>query len=150
MLKKVSSIHPILLSSLLALASQQSLAAELTVDISGMKSNQDGNLIVQLFKSEKNWMDSDKVLQEQTVKVDARTMTLTFKDIEMSNDYALSIIHDANENGQMDMRWFPFPKPKEGVGLSNNKFSMGQPSFDDAQFSVDQEQSRIALTLKYY
>jgi uncharacterized protein (DUF2141 family) len=143
MIKKLCMLPLILLPSM------PLIAAELTVDISGIKSNQKGELMIQLFKTEKNWMNEDKVLVTEKISVTARKQSITFSDLEDGKDYALSVIHDKNKNGKMDMSWFPFPSPDEGVGLSNNKFSMGQPDFEDAQFSVEGD-TTISLKLKYY
>ena len=64
-------------------------------------------------------------------------------------DYAISIIHDKNQNKKMDMKWFPYPHPGELSGTSNNATAtIGPPSFADAKFSLKEavKSMRIKLT----
>ncbi|MBK5192644.1 MAG: DUF2141 domain-containing protein [Flavobacteriaceae bacterium] len=63
--------------------------------------------------------------------------TLTFIDLP-AGKYAISILHDENENGKIDKK-FLLPIPSEGVGISNYQ-SIGfsnRPNFSKACFPVD-------------
>lgn len=63
--------------------------------------------------------------------------TLTFNDLP-AGTYAISILHDENENGKIDKK-FILPIPSEGVGISNYQ-SIGfsnRPYFSKASFQVD-------------
>lgn len=63
--------------------------------------------------------------------------TLTFNDLP-AGTYAISILHDENENGKIDKK-FILPIPSEGVGISNYQ-SIGlsnRPNFSKASFPVD-------------
>ena len=61
--------------------------------------------------------------------------------------YAISVFHDANENGKLDSNFAGIPK--EGFGFSNNAMGMfGPPSFGEAKFAFEGEK-KIEITLKY-
>jgi len=50
-------------------------------------------------------------------------------------EYALSVVHDENDNGRLDSNLIGIPK--EPVGVSNNaKGSFGPPKWKDAKFVV--------------
>ncbi len=51
--------------------------------------------------------------------------------------YAILVLHDQNENNQMDFDLNGMPQ--ESYGISNNTMSFGPPQFQDAQFEVAQE-----------
>ncbi len=56
-------------------------------------------------------------------------------------EYALSVVHDENDNGRLDSNLIGIPK--EPVGVSNNaKGSFGPPKWKDAKFAV-QAGSRV-------
>ena len=48
--------------------------------------------------------------------------------------YAIMVLHDENENNQMDFRTDGMPK--EHYGVSNNPMSFGPPQFADAKFDM--------------
>lgn len=69
--------------------------------------------------------------------------TLTFNDLP-AGEYAVSILHDENENGKIDKK-FLLPIPSEGVGISNYQ-SIGfsnRPNFSKASFLVDSSLTKL-------
>lgn len=63
-------------------------------------------------------------------------------------DYAITVLHDENENFRADML---FGIPREGVGFSRNPvLRMGPPSFDAARFRVEREPVVQRVVLKYF
>ncbi len=66
-----------------------------------------------------------------------------------SGTYAVSLIHDENGNGRMDMALM---MPREGFGFSRNpRIGMGPPRFTAAAFAISgprvQQQVRIRYML---
>jgi uncharacterized protein (DUF2141 family) len=59
-----------------------------------------------------------------------------FDSLPHDSGYAIAVTHDRNGNDKLDMRWFPFPKPKEGAGVSRNHVRMGKPRYDQARFAL--------------
>jgi uncharacterized protein (DUF2141 family) len=63
-------------------------------------------------------------------------------------EYAISVFHDENDNGELDTNWIGMPK--EGIGASNNARSkMGPPKYEDAKFDFNQNEQRISFKMKY-
>lgn len=49
--------------------------------------------------------------------------------------YAVSVVHDQNNNAKLDKNFFGLPK--EPYGFSNNPNSLGKPSFEEVKFKMD-------------
>jgi len=47
------------------------------------------------------------------------------------------------------MRTFPFPKPKEGGGVSNNHTRMGPPQFAKARFALADSLRELRVIMRY-
>jgi uncharacterized protein (DUF2141 family) len=67
-----------------------------------------------------------------------------FKDVT-PGIYAVLVLHDENENNQMDFE--PNGMPKESYAVSNNPMSFGPPQFSEAQFEV--KSTDIELQLRF-
>jgi uncharacterized protein (DUF2141 family) len=120
----------------------------LSVTATGFKSTK-GQAIVALYSSAESWLKSEKALRVETLKIDGASVTVRFADLT-PGVYAASAIHDENENGKLDMRYFPIPRPREGAGVSNDaRKSLGPPSWDDAKFTLPDSAYAITITLRY-
>ena len=72
---------------------------------------------------------------------------LVFEDLP-AGDYAVSVMHDANKNGELDKTAIGIPK--EGFGFSNNVLGrFGPPKFKEAKFTMPLEKT-LVITLKYH
>lgn len=60
-------------------------------------------------------------------------ITLTFVNVAPGT-YAITVLHDENDNMRMDFE--ANGMPKESYGVSGNNMSMGPPSFESAKFEV--------------
>ena len=107
-----------------------------------------GDLIISLYNDKDSWLKTDKAFNTKVLPVETDTVNVTLGDIPFGQ-YALSIIHDKNSNGKFDMRWFPFPKPKEGAGVSNNNRRMGKPDYDKALFTVAKDTTALFIEMDY-
>lgn len=108
----------------------------LTVKIKNLK-NTKGRLQVSLFSSEADWLNrgAQKIVEFN----DTDEVVVTFEDVVPGN-YAVSVIHDENSNGDLDTGVFGIPT--EDYGFSNDaKGRFGPASFDDSKFemSADKE-----------
>ncbi|MDC6365122.1 MULTISPECIES: DUF2141 domain-containing protein [Flavobacteriaceae] len=63
-------------------------------------------------------------------------VSLTFENVA-PGDYAVMAMHDANGNNRMDYEINGMPK--ESYGMSGNDMSFGPPAFNDAKFTVENE-----------
>lgn len=63
-------------------------------------------------------------------------------------DYAISAIHDENDNKKLDKSFIGMPT--EGVAFSNNaKISFGPPKFEKARFHIEGETAQT-LRMRYF
>ena len=77
---------------------------------------------------------------------DARkgSMTFEFRNVE-AGTYAVSVLHDLNQNQRMDFQ--PNGMPEEPYGMSGNDMGMGPPVFDSVKFDVGE--SDIHLRIRF-
>lgn len=121
----------------------------IVVHIEGIKPEQGGNLAVALFDVEGSWPKHNSALMRGVIQATAATMQFEFHSVPLSSLYAVQVIHDKNANNKLDFRWFPYPKPKEGVGVSNNDRRIGPPLYEKALFPVDGATTNINIRLNY-
>jgi uncharacterized protein (DUF2141 family) len=123
-------------------------AATVTVKISGFK-GVEGIALVTLYDSEQSWLKVPKAVQVVRAKIGGAALSVDFKDIKPGT-YAVSVIHDENKNNELDMRWLPYPKPKEGVGVSNDpENKAGPPKWEAAKFEVAAAPVTVKATVRY-
>jgi uncharacterized protein (DUF2141 family) len=104
-----------------------------------------GTIRVGLFTSEKDFLK--KAAEGKVVKANAKEITVVFENLK-SGDYAVSVIHDENENGELDSNMVGIPK--EGFAFGNNAMgAFGPPSFDKAKVSLTKNEKQV-VELKYF
>ena|SRR5271165_4718692 len=130
-------------------SAQTSRTSALTVRINGAR-NTKGQIGVVLFQRPEGFPgDTSKAVRQQRVNIDSgtRSAEVIFKDLPYGT-YAVSVLHDENDNGKMDKTFMGIPR--EGYGASNNpQKRMGPPEFDEAKFSVTQPEQTIEVKLIY-
>lgn len=133
-----ASVAGMLLAALALLGEATALAqatGTLELTLEGFQSTE-GQAHVTLYADEESWLKVPKALQTQKVPIEGDTVKVKFEGLKPGS-YAVSVIHDANKNDELDMRWFPFPKPKEGTGASRDpKTKMGPPKWQDANIEL--------------
>ncbi|WP_204346523.1 DUF2141 domain-containing protein [Psychroserpens algicola] len=77
-------------------------------------------------------------------KITNGKVTFTFENVA-PGEYALLVLHDANENKRMD--YDDNSMPKENYGMSNNVRSFGPPQYDDAKFNVSNKDLELSIRL---
>lgn len=104
-----------------------------------------GSLYAALYASPEGFPDKeDKVYKTEILKVTAETQRLVFKNVPYGT-YAISVYHDVNGNGKMDMGAFG---PLEPYGFSNNaKAVFSAPPFSKAAFVLNSSEITIAIKL---
>ena len=103
-----------------------------------------GKVSVALYNTEADFMGKS-LASKSTVAKDGEVQ-VSFENVS-PGDYAISVMHDANENEELDSNAFGIPK--EGFGFSNDAMGMfGPPSFDKAKFNFTGK-NQIYITLKY-
>ncbi|MCX6230628.1 MAG: DUF2141 domain-containing protein [Bacteroidetes bacterium] len=120
---------------------------KITVNVSGFKSDK-GKCLLYLYNNKKGFpTDADKAIHTSIGKILNGKSCIILNNIA-DGDYAISVIHDENDNGKLDKNFIGMPK--EGVGVSNNaKGSFGPPSFKDSKFQLNKELLISNITIKY-
>jgi len=126
--------------------SQSPAKATLRVTFVGLHSGR-GNLIMALGDEARGWPKSsflDSTLMKTNGEGDH--MTIQVRSLDYGT-YAISVIDDENENGDMDAF---MGIPREGYGFSNNpKVRMGAPDFDECSFQIDRPLVELRIHLNY-
>ena len=128
-----------LLSPTLALADLPSVR----VVVSGL-SPAAGTVEISLFDSADSFMVEPHLQQSGTAGEDGsfETEFVSLPD----GEYAVVVVHDANDNGKLDSGFLGFGG--EGYGFSNNAQSwFGWPDFEDAKIMVDQPATLVEINL---
>lgn len=124
----------------------------LTVNIAGLR-NAKGMLNVSLFNGSKGFPLSQKdAFRSQVVpcasfaSASSGKATVVFRDVP-PGVYAVSLVHDENQNGKLDTYWYG--KPREGSAVSNNaRPKMRAPRFDEASLDLKADKT-IELNVWY-
>jgi uncharacterized protein (DUF2141 family) len=115
---------------------------DITVHIENLSSNE-GKLLVGLYDAKVDFLKNR--YKGAVVEIKNNTISVIFKDIP-AGIYAVSFVHDENNNGKMDTNFLGIPS--EDYGCSNNaKGFMGPPKWDDAKFELKIENKTITITL---
>jgi uncharacterized protein (DUF2141 family) len=126
-------------------------AAAGTVELSvvGLRPEQGGVVLVGLYRGEEGWLDWERAAAVRILPASADSLAVRFENVPPDSSYAVQVIHDKNRNGKFDMRWLPWPKPKEGGGVSHNHARRGPPEYGKAAFAVGEEPVALRIEMRY-
>ncbi|MEY3405523.1 MAG: hypothetical protein RL161_953 [Bacteroidota bacterium] len=122
-------------------------SSAIQVEIQGIKSGE-GEVAVLLFHQKEGFpSDHTKAMKKVIVPAKKGVLNLQFDQLP-SGAYAISVMHDENRNQKLDANWMGIPK--EGYGFSGNKVGlMGPPSFADASLSIQRQEERVTILMRY-
>jgi uncharacterized protein (DUF2141 family) len=119
----------------------------LTIRVSELK-NDRGRVAVALFASADDFPDQKKALAGKLTRIEQGRAAVTFSDVR-PGVYAVAVLHDENENDEMDFNFLGMPL--EGYGFSNDAAAMfGPPSFEAAAFKLSPRASYIPIKIRYF
>ena len=142
MITKIIYSLAVVLSLVFSTQSQQNKKGlcELVVNVENIKSLE-GNLKFGVYNNRDSFLKSALTWGEKSI--DTSTTTITFSGLKKGT-YAISIFHDKNNNGKLDMNFIGIPV--ESYAFSNNtKGLFGPPSFYDCQFEVLEDRHEITI-----
>jgi uncharacterized protein (DUF2141 family) len=122
-------------------------AADLSIDIQGLRHDQ-GKCLISLYSTAKGFpSDHENALQSRITKATVTGSTVTFTNLPPGK-YALSVCHDENGNGKMDLK--SFGRPAEGHALILPQDSrLGPPTFHRSVFETGTNDLKLAVKLEY-
>jgi len=96
--------------------------------------NSKGRVLISLFKDGIGYPDQpDKAFRKTSISITDNQAFFLFTDIPFGN-YAIAILHDENDDKQMNKNSLGLPK--EGYGFSNNVMgAFGPPAYTRVKFS---------------
>lgn len=116
----------------------------LEVTVINIKSSK-GTIRIGLF-DEQEFLKTAK--DGKIVKASPSGVTVVFENLKPGT-YGISVIHDENENGELDSNKLGIPK--EGFGFGNNASgSFGPPSFEKAKVEIGDQPVKQEIKLKYF
>jgi uncharacterized protein (DUF2141 family) len=140
---KSNKTRLILIGVLIAAGTLFSYAQDMRIVIKNVKGDA-GTVRLALYNSDDQFMKTEikaaevKALNGETVAI--------LKDVKPGT-YAISVMHDANDNKELDSNMFGIPK--EGFGFSNDAMGMfGPPDFKKASFEYSGK-NEVVINLKY-
>ena len=111
----------------------------ITITIENAKSDT-GSIIVSLHNSETFMKGAG--LQSAKGSIENGKSTITLENVA-PGEYAIMVLHDANDNERMDFE--SNGMPKESYGMSNNVMSFGPPNYDDAKFKLKDDDLNMSI-----
>ncbi len=122
------------------------LANDITVEVTNIF-NQNGKIGIALYnRDNKSFANMSKFYKGVYLKIDGKKVIYTFKDIP-NGTYAISVIHDENENKKLDKNFLGIPK--EGYGFSNNiRPKFRGATFKESKFKLNRDKN-ISIKLGY-
>lgn len=120
----------------------------LIINITGCKNN-NGNIKYIIFNQAKGFPNSTRdSYKGGSSQIKDRKSLIVLDDIPYSS-YAISILHDENNNGKMDFNILGIPK--EGYGVSNNvNRTFGPPKYEEAIIILEHSSKTIVINLVYW
>ena len=122
-----------------------SAQSSLEIHLNNIKSKK-GSIQFVLFTTEEDYLKNP--IEKKVIKSTGKDVTVVFENLQ-PGDYALSVIHDENENGQLDSNALGIPK--EGFAFGNNALgSFGPPPFEKAKITIVDQDIKQDINLKYF
>ncbi|MEC5398661.1 DUF2141 domain-containing protein [Uliginosibacterium sp. H1] len=146
-MKSLTALHATALAALLlASATVPAFAADLIVEVEGLRSNK-GNVSVGLFDKAETFPKTFAVGQRVPANAHSgNVVEIVFRDLKPGS-YALSAYQDENENQELDRGMFGIPK--EPYGFSRDALGdKGPPEFRDARIELTEAGTRIRIKLR--
>ena len=130
--------------AIVAASFQVNAQANLEVTVKNIKETK-GSIRVGLFTNEDDFLK--KAADGKVVKASKSEVTVVFENLKPGT-YAVSVIHDENENGELDKNVMGIPK--EGFAFGNNAMgTFGPPDFDKAKVTIEKSPLKQVINLKY-
>ncbi|RAV99345.1 DUF2141 domain-containing protein [Pseudochryseolinea flava] len=139
-MKKIILLLAVLTS--LTIVSKAQSSIEVTIkEIRAVK----GSIRVAIYNNDESFLKTP--LDGKIVKVASTEAVVVFENLK-PGEYAISVVHDENDNGELDKNMMGIPK--EGFAFGNNATGMfGPPDFSKAKVKVDGAKVNQVINLNY-
>ena len=130
-----------------AQSSSASASSTLVVHVNGIQ-NSKGVIRLLVFNGQDGWPDiRDKSFRHASLPANGRAVTFTIPNVP-AGSYAISVLHDENENHKLDRDFFG--RPREGIGFGNNpKIGYTKPGLKESSVQVAAGTTETTVNLRY-
>jgi uncharacterized protein (DUF2141 family) len=116
----------------------------LTLVVKNVKAST-GTIRVGIFKDENTFLKEAWI--GKVVKAEKGEITVVFEEVP-AGKYGISVIHDENENGELDSNFIGVPT--EGFGFGNDAMgTFGPPDFEKASVEIGTGKVSITVNMRY-
>jgi len=128
-------------------ASTSARAADVEASVNNVGSAK-GHVVCAIFGSSQGFpKDMQKALKYVRIPATLPGVTCSFPGLAAGR-YAISVLHDENDDGIMNTNLLGIPR--EGYGVSNNRtYATKAPNFEESQFVVETAPVALDINLKY-
>lgn len=116
---------------------------KLQVEITGLH-NTNGQILLSIYNSPQGFPLEKAFLERKISPITGTSLVAIFDDIPYGV-YAITVTHDENSNGTLDMNG---NMPAEGFGLSKNP--NGRPDFSTAKFIIKDPEVKETIKMNYF
>lgn len=117
----------------------------ITISVKNIKEVK-GALHIAIYTNDTNWLSEEHYFKKIIVDVLENNVSHSLHHLPPGN-YAISLFHDENNDGKMNMNWIGIPAEK--FGFSNNpRVIMSAPSFEDALVTLKEKALHVEITLQ--
>lgn len=108
-----------------------------------------GQILVSVYNQAKGFpSDRQHAFMTKAVPFNGTSMQITLDNLPYGK-YAIALLHDENNNYQMDFNWLGMPK--EGYAASNNATrTLGTPRFEEALIILESPQKKLPVSMYYF
>ena len=130
------------------LFSQEQKTGKIVIQIINIRS-ETGDIKISLHNQEDAFPGKhEKAVARIFSDINGTTASAVFENIPYG-EYAISVIHDENNNSKLDANFVGIPK--EGYGASNDApAQMGPPKYKDAKFTLEKSELRFTIRMVYF
>ncbi len=145
--KQMNMLRTLFLLSAILLSSASRAQSTVNITIKNIR-NAKGVCCVALFSNPTAFPGQlNKATKSVVVRATKGNAKVKFDNVP-SGTYAIAVIHDENEDGQLNTNFLGIPK--EGYGASNNRLPITcAPDFTGASFIVTAKVKDLDINLKY-
>jgi uncharacterized protein (DUF2141 family) len=110
--------------------------------------NRSGSLGCRLYRSAGGFPESSDGTVEKRLAIGGDVTQCSFENVAPGT-YAISVMHDENDNRKLDKNFFGVPT--EGYGVSNNHTrALSAPTWEESRFTVEKGKNiGLAIGLRY-
>ncbi len=138
--------HYLAIVALGCMVAGQTLGADLTVTVTGLR-NANGEVHIAIYDRPESFPDSDGMLREIKAPIVGTQARHVFKRLKPAF-YAIAVYHDENANHDFDTNVIGLPL--EGYGFSSGaRVFLGPPAFDAAKFALPAEGTETVIEMTY-